>query len=93
MRKFVIEVTSDTDDSLDFVKRDLQCEIGCCSNHFDVDSMTVKEIPDEEETIGIEQKRTLVEEFEKYVKNFKPCCTSDGVDLDMLKAVLAVLKK
>lgn len=30
--------------------------------------------------------------FEEYVNNFKPCCTSDDVDLDMLKGVLAIVK-
>lgn len=36
--------------------------------------------------------RTIIKAFEKYVKDFKPCCTSDEVDLDMLKFVLAIVK-
>lgn len=35
--------------------------------------------------------RTIIKAFEQYVKDFKPCCTSDEVDLDMLKAVLGIL--
>lgn len=38
-----------------------------------------------------EVKRTVIKAFEKYVKDFKPCCTSDEVDLDMLQAVLGIL--
>ena len=88
MRKFVIEVTSDTDDSLDFIKRDLQCEIGCCSTFFDVDSMTVKEVSDEENAVN----EKIISAFEEYVNNFTPACTSDAVDQEMLKATLAYIK-
>jgi translation initiation factor 2 beta subunit (eIF-2beta)/eIF-5 len=35
----------------------------------------------------------VIKEFELYVKEFKPCCTTDGVELDMLKAVLELLKE
>ena len=34
----------------------------------------------------------IIKAFEAYVNNFKPCCTSDDVDLDMLKAVLSIVK-
>ena len=34
----------------------------------------------------------IIKSFEEYVRNFKPCCTSDDVDLDMLKCVLAIVK-
>ena len=34
----------------------------------------------------------IIKAFESYVNNFKPSCTSDDADLDMLKGVLAIVK-
>ena len=35
----------------------------------------------------------VIKEFEIYIKNFHPSCTSDGVELDLLKEVLNRLKE
>lgn len=34
----------------------------------------------------------VIKAFEEYVNNFKPCCTSDDVDLEMLRSVLSIVK-
>lgn len=41
-------------------------------------------MPDREKTI---------KEFELFIKEFHPACTSEGVELDMFREVLAMLKK
>ena len=43
MRKIIIEVETDSDWSIEQIKQDLQQEIRCCSNWFDVKNMSVKE--------------------------------------------------
>lgn len=35
----------------------------------------------------------VIKEFELFIKDFHPACTSEGVELDMFREVLAMLKK
>ena len=35
----------------------------------------------------------VIKEFELYIRDFHPSCTSEGVELDMLKEVLNLLKE
>ena len=43
MRKIIIEVEVDSEESLSAIEQDLKQEIVCCWNWFDVDNMKVKE--------------------------------------------------
>ena len=38
-------------------------------------------------------REKVIKEFELFIKEFHPACTSEGVELDMLKEVLSLLKK
>jgi len=38
-------------------------------------------------------KEKIIKEFELFIKEFHPACTSEGIELDMFKEVLALLKK
>lgn len=44
MRKILIEIETDSEESISTLKQDLQTEISCCWNSFDVGSMQVYEI-------------------------------------------------
>lgn len=35
----------------------------------------------------------VIKEFELFIKDFYPACTSEGVELDMFREVLALLKE
>lgn len=35
----------------------------------------------------------VIKEFELFIKEFHPACTSEGVELDMFREVLALLKE
>ena len=35
----------------------------------------------------------VIKEFELFIKEFHPACTSEGVELDMLREVLALLEE
>lgn len=37
--------------------------------------------------------KKVIKEFELFIKEFHPACTSEGVELDMLREVLAILKE
>ena len=38
-------------------------------------------------------REKVIKEFELFIKGFHPACTSEGVELDMLREVLAMLKE
>ena len=38
-------------------------------------------------------KEKIIKEFELFIKEFHPACTSEGIELDMFKEVFAMLKK
>ena len=38
-------------------------------------------------------REKVIKEFELFIKEFHPACTSEGVELDMLREVLFMLKK
>lgn len=38
-------------------------------------------------------REKVIKEFELFIKEFHPTCTSEGVDLDMLREVLALLEE
>lgn len=38
-------------------------------------------------------REKVIKEFELFVKEFHPACTSEGVELDMFREVLAMLKE
>ena len=38
-------------------------------------------------------REKVIKEFELFIKEFHPACTSEGVELDMLREVLALLKE
>ena len=37
-------------------------------------------------------REKVIKEFELFIRGFHPACTSEGIELDMLKEVLALLK-
>ena len=37
-------------------------------------------------------REKVIKEFELFIKEFHPACTSEGVELDMFREVLALLK-
>lgn len=43
MRKIIIEIETDSKESIGTLKQDLESEISCCWNSFDVESMKVFE--------------------------------------------------
>ena len=43
MRKILIEVETDSDDSIDSIKRDIAMELSCCYTYFYLDTMKVSE--------------------------------------------------
>ena len=38
-------------------------------------------------------REKVIKEFELFIKGFHPACTSEGVELDMFREVLAMLKE
>lgn len=38
-------------------------------------------------------REKVIKEFELFIKEFHPACTSEGVELDMFREVLALLKE
>ncbi len=38
-------------------------------------------------------RKKITKEFELFIKEFHPACTSEGVELDMFRAVLSLLKE
>lgn len=38
-------------------------------------------------------REKVINEFELFIKEFHPACTSEGVELDMFREVLALLKE
>lgn len=38
-------------------------------------------------------RQKVIKEFELFIKEFHPACTSEGVELDMFREVLALLKE
>lgn len=38
-------------------------------------------------------RQKVIKEFELFIKDFHPACTSEGVELDMFREVLALLKE
>ena len=48
---------------------------------------------DQGEEKMVMDREKVIKEFELYIRNFHPACTSDGVELDMLKAVQELLKE
>ena len=38
-------------------------------------------------------KEKVIKEFELFIKEFHPACTSEGVELDMFREVLSLLKE
>ena len=38
-------------------------------------------------------REKVIKEFELFIKDFHPACTSEGVELDMFREVLALLKE
>jgi len=38
-------------------------------------------------------REKVIKEFELFIKEFHPACTSEGVELDMLREVLSLLKE
>ena len=38
-------------------------------------------------------RKKVIKEFESFIKEFHPACTSEGVELDMFREVLALLKE
>ena len=44
MRKIIIEIETDSKESIATLKQDLASEISCCWNNFDVESMEVHEV-------------------------------------------------
>lgn len=38
-------------------------------------------------------RQKVIKEFELFIKEFHPACTSEGVELDMFREVLAMLKE
>ena len=38
-------------------------------------------------------REKVIKEFELFIKGFHPACTSEGVELDMFREVLALLKE
>lgn len=47
IRKFQITLTADTEDTFDFIKKDLEQELNCCCTSFDVEHMKVEELTDQ----------------------------------------------
>lgn len=41
----------------------------------------------------MDNREKVIKEFELFIKEFHPACTSEGVELDMLREVLAMLKE
>ena len=39
------------------------------------------------------KREKVIKEFELFIKEFHPACTSEGVELDMFREVLAILKE
>ena len=40
-----------------------------------------------------DHREKVIKEFELFIKEFHPACVSEGVELDMLREVLALLKE
>ena len=38
-------------------------------------------------------REKVIKEFELFIKEFHPACTSEGVELDMFREVLSLLKE
>ena len=43
MRKIIIVLTTDSKDTIDFIRKDLKSEINCCSNTYEVKSIEESE--------------------------------------------------
>lgn len=41
----------------------------------------------------MDNREKVIKEFELFIKEFHPACTSEGVELDMFREVLAMLKE
>ena len=43
MRKIIIVLKTDSEDNLDFIRKDLKTEISCCCNTYEVESIDESE--------------------------------------------------
>ena len=74
MRKIIIEVETDSDDSIGEIQRNVEMELSCCSTPFYFDTLEVYEQADTPQTDCIDQAKADIAKRSSWSKTYEAMC-------------------